>query len=196
MGSDRGPQIVRAPVLLGRIGLLFLTLFFVVGCGDIPDDLFPSGSDRRPEITEGSTGNQPGQVAPDFTAPDAFGSDFILYEELPYSRAVVLYFTMWCPICDSHMSHLANNIIPLFPDVAFYVVDFVSGSVADARSLQTSHGFDTAGFTVLVDLEDQAEDLFEGTMGTTVVIDSTGLVWMNEDYRDGSNLVSTLDSIP
>lgn len=182
---------------LRGLGLLTLSLFLALpGCGDVSDDLFPSGADRRPEVQAGTIGNQPGQVAPDFTIPDAFGENFTLSVELPFSRALVLYFTMWCPICDSHMSHLDSSVIPQYPDVAFYVVDFVSGTVADARSLQTSHGFGTAGFTVLVDLDDLAEDLYEGTMGTTVVIDSGGVVWMNEDYRDGTNLMALLGAIP
>jgi len=37
---------------------------------------------------------------------------------------------------------------------------------------------------------------YKGTMGTTVVIDSAGIVKMNEDYRDGSNLQSVLAGLP
>jgi hypothetical protein len=37
---------------------------------------------------------------------------------------------------------------------------------------------------------------FQATMGTTVIIDSTGIVRMNEDYRDGSRLESVLTGLP
>jgi hypothetical protein len=37
---------------------------------------------------------------------------------------------------------------------------------------------------------------YQATMGTTVVIDSTGIIRMNEDYRDGSQLRTVLAGLP
>ncbi len=173
-----------------------LVVLAVAGCGDVADDLWPSGDDNRPEVQAGTVGPQVGQLAPDFSAPDTLGGTFTLSEATASARAVVLYFTMWCPVCDSHMSHLRDTVAPLHPDVAFVAVDYVSGSVADARSAQNSHGFGGATFLVVADLEGAAERLYGGTMGTTVVIDRDGVVRMNEDYKNGSRLASALKAAP
>ena len=49
-----------------------------------------------------------------------------------------------------------------------------------------------------VDQSDQAVlDLYQATMGTTVVINSVGnIVEMNEDYKDGVKLTETLQALP
>jgi len=175
----------------GVLPLLLVCLGFA-GCGGVADDLFPSGEDNRAAVEAGTVGSQVGQLAPDFTVPDTLGGTFTLSEELPAVRGVVLYFTMWCPVCDSHMSHLRDGIVPGFPDVAFLAVDYVSGSVADARSAQNSHGFGGGPFRVVADLEGLLEALYQGTMGTAVVIDRDGVVRLNEDYKNGSRLESVL----
>lgn len=164
----------------------------VAGCGGMSDDLFPSGEDQRSAAEVGTVGSRVGQFAPDFTLPDTAGGSFILSDEIVGARAVVLYFTMWCPVCDSHMSHLRDAIVPDYPDVTFVAVDYVSGSVADARSAQNAHGFGGAEFRVVADLDGVAESLYQGTMGTTVVIDREGVVRLNEDYRNGSRVAETL----
>jgi peroxiredoxin len=164
----------------------------LAACGDISDDLLPSDHDRRSAVETGVVGPGVGQLAPDFTVPDSFGDDYTLSGELPATGGVVLYFTMWCPICDSHMSHMRDTVIPRYPGVQFLAVDYVSGSVADTRSAQESHGFGGTGFLVLADLADMVESLYDGTMGTTVVIDADGVVQMNEDYRNGTRLQQVL----
>ncbi|MDF1554547.1 MAG: redoxin domain-containing protein [Deferrisomatales bacterium] len=164
----------------------------LVACGDISDDLLPSDHDRRSAVEIGVIGPEVGQLAPDFTVPDSFGDDYTLSAELPATGGVVLYFTMWCPVCDSHMSHMRDTVIPRYPGVEFLAVDYVSGSVADARSAQESHGFGGPGFRVLADLGDGVESRYGGTMGTTVVIDRGGVVQMNEDYRNGTRLEEVL----
>lgn len=168
----------------------------LVACGDdVTDDLLPSDHDRRSAVETGVTGPGVGQFAPDFTAPDSFGEAYTLSVELPATDGVVLYFTMWCPICDSHMSHMRDTIIPQYPRVQFLAVDYVSGSVADTRSAQESHGFGGTDFLALADLGDVVESLYDGTMGTTVVIDTAGVVRMNEDYRNGARLEEVLEGL-
>ena len=176
-------------VMLVTIGLL------LSGCGGgIGDDLSPSGEDKRPVVEPGSIGTQVGQLSPDFTVQDTLDNTHMLSMELAGADAVVLYFTMWCPICDSHSSHMRATIIPDFPAVKFFLVDYVTGSIAASRSAQLSGGYATS--TVLVDTDQSLLALYAASMGTTVVIDGAGIVRMNEDYKDGSKLRQTLDALP
>ena len=166
-------------VLLG-IGLLLLA-----GCGDTFDDLVPSGKDKRTMVE---------QNAADFTLLNTLGESINLATELSGAKGVVLYFNMWCPICDSHMSHMRAYIMPDFPGVKFLIVDYVSGSVERSRSAQLSNGY--AAMEVLVDSDETVSSQFNVTMGTTVVIDSAGIIRLNEDYKDGSRLYTTLEALP
>jgi hypothetical protein len=45
---------------------------------------------------------------------------------------------------------------------------------------------------VLSDTAQTVLGLYNGTMGTTVVIDHDGIVRMNEDYKNGAKLASIL----
>ncbi len=179
--------------------LIFVFILSLAGCGggidsDVFDDLDASGDDKRPVVEAGSSGTQDGQVSPDFTVQDSLDISRTLSTELASSRAVVLYFTMWCPICDAHMSNMRAHIMPDFPNVRFFFVDYVSGSISVSRSEQLANGYGTSEVLVDVDLELTA--LYEGTMGTTIVIDSAGVIGMNEDYKDGVKLRAVLDALP
>ncbi len=160
------------------------------------DDLLPSGEDIRPPVDTSITGTQVGQTTDDFLITDTVHVDRSLYTELaPPSTGVVLYFTMWCPICDTHMSHMRANVMPNFPTVQFFLVDFVSGSVDASRSAQLSNGY--GGIETLVDSDQALYGSYNASMGTTVVIDSAGnIVRMNEDYKDGVKLTETLQALP
>jgi peroxiredoxin len=175
---------------------LLMLMLMTVGCGSMTDDLYPSGSDKRSPVVPGSTGPAVGQKAPDFTLSDTLGESVNLSSEVTGTgvKGVVLYFTMWCPTCDTHMSHLRNMIIPLFPDVKFFAVDYVSKSVADARAAQLDNGY--ADFHVLADIGHYVANVYKGNMGTTVVIDNSGTIRMNEDFKDGTRLYNTLLSLP
>ena len=179
--------------LIMRIALLGVSLG-MAGCDGITDDLLPSGDDNRTPVEEGSAGTQVGQMSPDFMLEDTLFAPHGLYDELSRSSGVVLYFTMWCPICDTHMSHMRAKVIPNFPDVSFFLVDFVSGSVSASRAAQLSNGY--ASINTLVDANQVVFDLYDASMGTTVVIDSAGnIVRMNEDYKDGLKLTETLQAL-
>lgn len=160
------------------------------------DDLNPSDSDKRTATQPGTTGPAVGQNAPDFTLSDTLGNSVTLSSVFPSVQGVVIYFTMWCPICDTHMSNMQSSQIPSFPNVRFYAVDYVSATVADARNAEISNGFEGSGFTVLADTHQTVLGLYEATMGTTVVIDRTGVIRMNEDYKDGSRLQTVLSGLP
>ncbi|BCS55334.1 peroxiredoxin [Geobacter sp. SVR] len=173
--------------------LMLVLLCLLTGCGD---NLFPSGEDQRPPVQTGTTGPSVGQQAPDFSARDITGATVTLSSALAGKKGLVLYFTMWCPICDIHMNHLRSVVMPSFPDVAFLLVDYVSGSVTDAANAATSAGYAGSGFTVLADVGQVLLGSYQGTMGTTVVIDGTGIITMNEDYQDGSRLRTALTALP
>jgi hypothetical protein len=180
--------------------LVYLLLVLLTGCGGMTDDLLPSGSDKRSPVQCGVAGSDVCQIAPDFTLTDTLGNGVTLSAVLsspsPSVQGVVMYFTMWCPICDSHMMHMVNYVIPGYPNVRFYAVDYVSGTIADARQAEVTNGYAGSGLTVLADTQQTVLGLYQATMGTTIVIDNTGVVRMNEDYKDGSRLLSTLAALP
>ena len=109
--------------------LLAATLTILSGCGD---NLAPSGSDLRPVVQAGPIGASVGQKSTDFSVSNINGTIVTLASALSARKAAVFYFTMWCPICDSHMNNMRSAIAPLFPDVNFFLVDYVTGSVARA----------------------------------------------------------------
>jgi len=166
--------------------LIFLSVLFLASC----DDLNPSSEDLRPDVVPGSDGVQADQKAIDFTLVDTLNNNFTLSTEYPVTDAVVLYFTMWCPICDSHMNYMRQYVVQNYPNVQFYFVDYVSGSMSASRQAQQSNGY--TDFTVLVDTNHAIQELYGATMGTTIVIDTNGIVKMNEDFKDGSKLFDTL----
>ncbi|MGE0371097.1 MAG: peroxiredoxin family protein [Gammaproteobacteria bacterium] len=163
-------------------------------CQDVTDDLDPSGTDRRAEVVAGTSGHAAGQLAPDFTVPDSRGVSFTLSAELGGTSGVAMYFAMWCPVCDSHMSHMRTRVAADFPQVKFIIVDYVSGSASGARAAQIANGY--TDFRVLADGDQAVLNLYDATMGSTVVVDSNGVVRMNEDYKDGTRLRETLEALP
>lgn len=168
-----------------------ITLLTLVGC---QSDLNPSGEDKRPAVQPGIIGNQVGQIAPDFTLESTLNTFHTLSSEYGTHDAVVFYFTMWCPVCDSHMSHMRATYVPQYPNVRFFIVDYVDATVANARAAQLSNGY--GNMTVLADVNQSVLTLYGGTMGTTVVVDRFGVVQMKQDYSDGSKLGQVLGSLP
>ena len=180
--------------------ILIFSALMLIGCGDMMDDLNPSGSDDRTPVVMGSTGNMPGQIVADFSLKDSLNNDFVLSDYLDggSSRAdvVVLYFTMWCPVCLAHSDHMFNNIIPRFSgrgSVVYALVDYVSGSVAATRAAERANGFANSDFVTLADVNQSVYDQLNGAMGTVFVIDSDGTILMKEDYRNGVALAEILD---
>lgn len=172
------------------IGVVLVTLS-IAACGD---NLFPSAEDKRHTVISGSTGGSVSQKAPDFSVSDTNGAAVTRASALSGKKGAVFYFTMWCPICDSHQSHMRRSIVPLFPEVNFYLVDYVSGSVSGAGSAASASGYND--FVTLADTDKTMLGLFGATMGTTIVIDSAGVIRMNEDYKDGETLRTVLSAMP
>lgn len=170
--------------------LLLVLIILVTGC----DDLYPSGDDKREPVDPNTIGHQPGQVAPDFSLFDTEDNPRLMSAELVGADGIVLYFTMWCPVCDQHMSHMRTQVIPNYPNVKFFIIDFVSGTVAESLKAQEDNFY--TDLTVLVDSDQYVLSLYKATMGTTVVIDNGGTVRMNEDYKDATRLIDTLNTLP
>jgi len=178
-------------------GLLLSALLGLTSCDGITDDLKPSGDDKRPSVEAGTIGTQVGQQSPDWSLYDTLGNSRGLYDELtkPGVTGVVLYFTMWCPVCEVHMDDMRANVMLNFPTVSFFLVDYVSGSISISLATQQAYGY--TSINTLVDTDQTVLDLYQATMGTTVVISSAGnIVEMNEDYKDGVKLTETLQALP
>lgn len=171
---------------LKRFSVTLLSLL-LLACNE---DLTPSDTDKREAVQAGSTGNQAGQIAADFTLSDTETNLITLSDEQSTSDAVVLYFTMWCPLCDSHMSTIRESIKPDYPNIRFLMVDYVSGSVDQARASQISSGYRSE--TVLADHEHLLTTQFKGDMGVTIVINAAGEILMNEGFKH-RKLVSALE---
>lgn len=175
-----------------RLILIAALFSMVAACGD---NLNPSGEDKRPPVVAGSTGGAVGQKSPDFSVSDINGLTVTLASTLAGRRGAVFYFTMWCPICDSHMNNMRSYVAPLFPDISFYLVDYVSGTVTDAANAASASGYGSGILTTLADTGHTLQGNFQATMGTTVVVDSAGIIQLNEDYRDGTRLKAELSKL-
>ena len=172
-----------------------MVTFGLAGCDGVMDDLQPSGEDERPDVDTSIMGTEVGQQSPDFSLYDTLGNSRGLYAELDLPRdAVVLYFNMWCPVCDKHASDMRTDVIPLFPNVSFFLVDYVSGSISVSRDAQLATGF--ADIETLVDTDQAVFDMYDASMATTVVIGNDRIVRMNEDYKDGDKLIEVLQALP
>jgi len=182
-------------------GALVLAVLIVSGCNELTNDLDPSGEDKRPAVEANTIGYQPGQIAPDFTVRTTLDEAFTLSDYLnggsQAKDAVVLYFTMWCPICLAHSDHIYNNLIPQFAtrgDVTWLLVDYVSGSVVTARAAETANGYAGSAYTTLVDVDHTVMDSFNTAMGSVVVIGGDGTILLNEDYRSGDATQAVLEA--
>lgn len=175
---------------------LLLILFLCTACGEIVDDLTPSGKDQRPIVEEGTTGWSVGQQVPPFTLTDINGAEVELAAALADKQGAVFYFTMWCSTCDGHMLDTVTHVMPNFPDVRFFAVDYLAASAALAKEAASNAGYLNSGFIILADVSRQLERDAAPTMGMTIVVDSSGVIRMNEDYKDGSRLRAVLSSLP
>ncbi len=184
-----------------RLGIIFLLLLLISGCGTTGDDLAPSGADQRPPVVNGEVGGRPGNTSPDFALVTTDNANFTLSDHRQggpkEADAVVIYFTMWCPVCSAHMDHIQFDIMPRFAGakITYLAVDYLSGSTALTRQSQQEAGFTGAGWLAAADPGQVVTGIFKGTMGTTVVIDRNGVVRMNEDFRTGENLTAVLKEL-
>lgn len=180
-----------------KYAFLILLLLLLGACGEIVDDLTPSDNDQRPTIEAGTTGWEVTQMTPPFSVLDINGASVNLTSVLSGNKGAVLYFTMWCDVCGNDMMDILFNVIPVYSDdYNFFAVDYLSGSITDAKAAASNAGFLGSQFTILADLNQQLLSVHPPPMGTTVVIDSLGVIRMNELYKDGARLRSALSTSP
>lgn len=167
-----------------KVILLLVVLISALGLQGCKEDLVPSDKDER---------NTQANFTTDFSAQTTTGEQVDLASLLMAHDSVVLYFTMWCPLCDTHMGYMSREIIPQYPDTAFFMVDYVSGSNSQSRRSQVENGYQM--LTVLTDVEHSLLNQFHGTMATTVVIGQDKAILMNEDFKNGARLIDALNSL-
>lgn len=168
------------------IKLLSLLAAFSLLTGCL-EDLNPDSKDLRSEADLAPSNSS------NFTSVTTLNETINLEDDLLSNDAVVLYFTMWCPLCDSHMSHLRSHVIDEYNNVKFYMVDYVSGNVSQSRSSQLSNGY--ANLDILVDNDHNLLKQYSATMASVIVIDDEKKVLLNEDYKNGARLIDTLNSL-
>jgi peroxiredoxin len=172
-----------------------LPIALLTACGVAGDNLLPSGSDMHQTAVAGTIGSGTNQNTPALTLPDLNGGTFSLAAETAAGKTVVIYFTMWCPICDEHQQDIQSAVMPNKPSVEYVLIDYVSGSVAASSAARDGAGWSVSPFRTLVD-NGSALSAFHATMATTVVVDKNGVVRMNELYKTSSFLLNVLGSVP
>ncbi|MDH5637901.1 MAG: peroxiredoxin family protein [Nitrospinota bacterium] len=173
--------------MYSKIAAPLMALTLLAGCG-MMDDMAPSGADNRGS----SAALAVGDMAPEFTMPDIWGQTHTLSGQLANKRGVVLYFAMWCPICDSHMQSIMRGPLKNHPDVDFLIVDYVSGTVEGGKQAAMAGGYAQSPFIILVDERQKVMKSFGATMGTTVVIGKDLVIRMIEDYKSQTQLEEAL----
>ena len=156
-------------------------LSLLTGC---LEDLTPDSKDLR-------SGDS--KTSENFIATTTLNETITLEDELLTNDAVVLYFTMWCPLCDNHMNHIKNHVIENYRNVHFYMVDYVSANLSQSRSLQRSNGY--TGLETLVDNKQSLLKQYSATMASVIVINDQKQIILNEDYKNGARLINVLDNL-
>ena len=160
-------------------------------CANNFSDIFPDSTDKTGlNIASG----QAGTISANLLVTDMHGNQYPLYNDLAGVKGSVYYFTMWCSICMAHSGEIINNIKPSFPGFNYFLVDYVSSAPLQSKQLSDYFGF-TGLIGVLNDSSGSLLSYFHATMSSVVVIDSTGRIQMNEDFKDGSRLRSILQTL-
>ena len=85
-------------------------------------------------------------------------------------------------------------VIPAWPTVPFFAVDYVSGSVAAAGDAQAASGWGTTRFKVLADVGASVEGFYQAPMAV-VVVDRNHVVQLNGEYTR-ERLTAVLGALP
>ncbi len=159
----------------------FFLLMLVAFCTGQCSNLMPDGTDERSRNPSGIL--SVGQIAPEFSLPVTDGSTLTRASGLAGKNGLVFYFTMWCPVCTSHTDEIVQAVMPAYPNARFVVVDYVSASLGEAATLKTYGGYDATGILVVLDSSQSFMKSYAATMAYVIVIDSAGVIRMNEVYK-------------
>jgi peroxiredoxin len=165
--------------------VMLICLLFTFGC---QEDLAPSN-----DQLESTQATREGETLNDISFTLSDGSVSQLSDQLTTHDAVVFYFTMWCPICEGHMSYIRQQLKPNFENVAFIFVDYVSGNVSSTLDSQQSRGY--TDFPVISDFDDNLENYFNGTMATTIIVDKNFIVKLNGLFKTGNEIYGALEAL-
>lgn len=169
-------------IRFSRLIILISCTLLITAC---EEDLFPSND----QLSNDSVGT----VVEDFTFTLSNNTTDSLSSRLQNADAVVLYFTMWCPVCETHMDNLRKNFKGQYGEIDFIFVDYVSGSIIETESAQNAKGY--TDFDVIADYDNALQDSLSGTMGSTIVIDQNFIIQMDEDFKAGNELKAVIDSL-
>lgn len=165
---------------------IFSILILLSGC---QEDLFPQS--EEPQAGPGQAGETLDIDSLNLSLNSGDAID--LNDRLVQHDAVVLYFTMWCVVCDGHTSEIKSQLEPNYPNVDFLLVDYISSTQSYSRSSQQSTGF--TSFDVIADTNNQLESALSGTMGSIVVINKNRSILMNEYFNNSAKLIQVLDNL-
>ena len=132
-------------------------------------------------------------VVDDFTVNLNTEQDYSLSERLNNYDGIVLYFTMWCPVCDNHMQLLRSDFVAQYPNVDFVLVDYVSASAANSRTTQLNNGY--RDFNVISDRDDYLENVLDGAMARIVLIDKNFTVVFSELFKNHLDLAAAIEGL-
>lgn len=167
--------------------LILLSLTAITAC---MEDLTPSND----PIQNGQSGKAlQGSVIDDISLLDNEMKSWQLSQALAEYDAVVFYFTMWCPVCDSHMQHINRQLAKDYPNVAFIFVDYVSTSIAMSRQTQLASGYSAS--LVIADVDKQLQERLAGSMSSLAIIDKNFVVQYNQVFQSDTDIRSVLDSL-
>ncbi len=175
-----------------KVSLCLIATAFLSGISGCQEDMLPSNKDERKSVEAGSEGSRVGQVISDFSASLSTGDTYTLSEQLATHDAVVLYFTMWCPVCSTHMRAIDKEFEEEYENIDFVFVDYLSNSISSTRSTQSSQGW--KHIPTISDFDNHLENMLQGNMAITVIIDKNFIVQFNEEYKD-DRLLSVLNSL-
>ncbi len=162
--------------------LLLLGVIFLLGC---QEDLMPES--KNTNIT-----HEPFIIS-DFTAKLNTQQEYSLSDALTHHDGIVLYFTMWCPVCDNHMQLLRSDFVTQYSDIDFVFVDYVSGSAANSRATQLNSGY--SDFNVISDVDDFLEETLQGSMGSIILIDKNFTVVFSEVFKNHMDLAEAIEAL-
>lgn len=168
-----------------RIALLCMGVLLLSAC---QEDLLPSNDPLTSEQAA-----REGEIIDDLMFTLSDGTVTNLSSRLANADGVVLYFTMWCPVCDSHMNHIRKKIQPIFPNIDFIFVDYISGSIAYTQDAQQALGYSNSW--VIADFDNGLENYFNGSMASTIIIDKNFIVRLNSGFKTGDEIERALQAL-